>query len=396
MADLVPWGYGGVQLAQQYQMNDQLMQMRDLAMQNDQTDLDKKQQDLAIDQKAAQMMSDIAKGNPTKISNPNPDDQVATYADGFRKVGANLMEMGAPNQAMKYFQNAAALQKDEDAVANAQLNRQKGKAELLLKQSDIMARDLGDAQNEEQWNQGLDAMEQSGIFDPAIIQQYRKIPFHPEAAATIKQRALSVKDQAQLDYQQQQEARIQANADRTASIQLQRLAFDKQKEADRKREKDLSAKTGKAATAPNKDELKSAEASVTNLIFNGKIPKQIGDGGEDTSSYRAYQAGVQSIAAQAKQMVRENKGLSWEAAVSRATLASKAAGDWDIQTETHMFSDDETVTSFNGQGKQPEDALPIPMTDNKPDTSSLKKGRWYISPTGKKGKWNGTGFDVMQ
>lgn len=396
MPELIPWGFGGLQAAQQMQMNDQAMQMNSLAMQKDQAALDQQQQDDAISQQAADYLSKIAKGQPVSGDNP-AEEQTSSYAEAFRKTGAHLVDMGAPNQAMKYFKSAAELDKSETDDAKARLDQVKSKAELLLKQSDIMARDLGSAQNEEQWNQGIAQMEQSGIFPPDVIQQYKNMPFHPQAAAMIRQRALSVKDQAQIDYQQQQEQRVQANADRSAGIQLQRLAFDKQKEQARVREKELAEKTGKSATAPNKDELKSVEASVANLIFNGKPPAQYADGSaEDSPSYNAYRAGIQQIAANAKQMVRENKGLSWQAAVSRATLMSKSEGDWDMHTESHLFGDDETTTTFNGTGKQPDDALPTPMVDNKLDTKSLKNGRWYLSPTGKRGKWNGTSFDVIE
>lgn len=394
MPELVPWGYGGLQLDQQSRMNEQTMQMNNLAMQESQNKIDQEEQDSQMQQMASSYLSKIAKGQPVTSGGTTTD--ASSYAGAFRQTGAYMAEMGAPDQAMKFFKSANELDKAEVDNAKARLDTQKTKAEILLKQSDIMARDLGNATNEDEWNQGLDAMEQSGIFSPEVVQQFRQMPFHPQAAAMIRQRALSVKDQAALDYQQQQEQRIQANADRTASIQMQKLAWDKQKFKEEQRQKALNEKTGKAATAPNKDELNSVEASVANLIFNGKVPKEIGGGGEESPSYRAYKAGIQQIAANAKQMVRDNKGLSWEAAVSRATLQSKTQGDWDITTDSSWFGDDETQATFNGLGKQPEDALPIPMANDKPDMSSLKKGRWYLSPTGKKGRWNGKSFDVMQ
>lgn len=395
MPELVPWGYGGLQLDQQYRANEQTIQMNNLAMQESQRKADQEQQDSELQQMAADRLSKIAKGQSVTNSGVT-DDVQSSYAGAFRQTGAYMAEMGAPDQAMKFFKSANEIDKAETDNAKARLDQQKNKAEILLKQSDIMARDLGNATNEDEWNQGLDAMEKSGIFPQEVIQQYKQMPFHPQAAAMIRQRALSVKDQATLDYQQQQEQRIQANADRTASIQMQRLAWDKQKAREEQRQKEIDAKSGKAAMAPNKDELRSAESAVVNLIFNGKPPKQLGDDGEDSPSYRAYQAGIQQIAASAKQMVRENKGLSWEAAISRATLQSKTEGDWDVQTQTHLIGDDDTTATFNGLGKEPEDALPMPMADDKPNTSALKKGRWYLSPTGKKGRWNGKGFDVMQ
>jgi len=398
MADLVPWGYGGVQLAQENQMNQQLMQMRDLSMQKDQTELDQTQADAAVQRDAAAYMKKIASGQSIQSSGSAPTDQDASsYSDGFRKTGQHLMQMGAPKQALEYLKAADTLDKSEIDNANSQLDGKKKKGEILLQQSDIMARDLGNATSQEEWNAGIKAMQDSGLFTSAQVSQFKNIPFHPAAAALIRQRAISVKDQATLDLQAQQNQRLQANSDRDASLRMQRLSFDKYVETQRQRERIQDKKTGKEATAPNTDELKSAETSVSNLIFNGKPPSQLEDG-EDSPNYIAYKAGIQSIAANAKQMVRDNKGLSWDAAVSRATLLSKTQGDWDIQTDKSFFRSDTTTTTFNGQGKQPEDAIPMPVTqDNKPDPSQLKVGRWYISPTnGKTGKWNGRSFDIMQ
>jgi hypothetical protein len=174
------------------------------------------------------------------------------------------------------------------------------------------------------------------------------------------------------------------------------LQLDKQKIEDARIAKEKAAKTGKLASAPTTAQIKEAEGVVSSVILGDNTPPKP-KSGTTSQSYQAYQAGVVSIANRAQDMLKENPGLTRDEALNRAALESKAAGDWDVVTDKHLFSSDETSISYQGAGKQPEEALPIPMTDdNKPDMSSLKVGRWYDNG-GKKGKYLGDGkWEVIQ
>lgn len=253
---------------------------------------------------------------------------------------------------------------------------------------------------QQEFNQGIQELVDTGVMPAAHAQHLLNVPFDARSMKVLQEKALSVKDQANLSLQQQQESRIQANADRTASIQMQRLAISKAQLAETKWKNRHDEKTGKTATAPTKADLDAAKTAVGNVIFDGELPsalkKAVAADDESDPNYIAYMAGVQNIASSAKKKVKENKGIDYNTALTRATMESKNAGDWNLIESEGFFGDDKVT--FEGTGKNPEDALPIPTGEGgTPNTSSLKTGRWYISPDGKGvGKWNGETFEVIQ
>lgn len=138
MADgYLKFGAGGLQAFQADQMNEQVMRMRELAMDDQRIDMATKERQAHIQQEAGKYMSSLAKGQP---AGGPPDEQTNTYADAFRQTAGRLVELGAPDQAMKYFEAAGKIDKQEVDLAKTRVDTQKGKAELLLKQSDAIGR----------------------------------------------------------------------------------------------------------------------------------------------------------------------------------------------------------------------------------------------------------------
>lgn len=386
MSDLVPWGYGGVQLAQQYQMNQQLMRARDVGIQQAQQDLDASQQEQQINQQAASMFQTLAKGGTIPGASTNPADEAGSPAEAFDKVASTMLNIGQPNKALDYFKAASTLRKSQNEAVAALTKQQQAKYDLLYKQADLIGRDLGGATNADEWNQGVQSMQEqaaAGIIPKALADQVKNLPYTPELAAHFRNSALSVKDKANLDMQAQRAAMTEDAQRQTQNYRDQRLALDRQKVEDARIEREKKEKTGASASAPTTAQIKEAEGVVTSVIFNGNAPdpylnKEDKATDSKTLSYQAYQAGVTAIANQANQMLKENRGLTRQEALNRAALASKASGDWETITEKGgWFDADSTTTSFNSAGKQPEDAMPMPMNNNTPDMSRLKAGRWY-------------------
>lgn len=379
MSDLVPWGYGGIQLNQQYQMNQQLMRARDVGIQQAQQDLDASQQEQQINQQAASMFQTLAKGGTIPGASTNPADEAGSPAEAFDKVASTMLNIGQPNKAMDYFKAASTLRKSQNEAVAALTKQQQAKYDLLYKQADLIGRDLGGATNADEWNQGVQSMQEqaaAGIIPKALADQVKNLPYTPELAAHFRNSALSVKDKANLDMQAQRAAMTEDAQKQTQNYRDQRLALDRQKVEDARIEKEKKEKTGASASAPTTAQIREAEGVVSSLIFNNEAPPKPKTG-ETSQSYQAYMAGVTAIASQAQDMIRENKGLTRTEALNRAALASKAAGDWDVQNEKHIFSPDETSVTFSGAGKQPEDAMPMPMDKGAPDMSHLQAGRWY-------------------
>lgn len=378
----IGFGIAGDQAYQQSQLNDQQMQMNSLSISQAQRADQQQQEDQQLDQQARQIMSKISLGQPTSTGQAGGQNTADNMQSAFTQTAQKLMNLGAPKMAMEYYKNGAIIGKDEQALTSSKIKDQNTAAETLLKQSDMLGRTLGSAQNQDEWNQGLQQLQNSGAFTPEQLQTFQKIPYHPAAVQHLADASISVKDKAQMTLLAGNQQLTQQRDAIDAQYKATRLSLQRAQLDEAKRKTDLAEKTGKAATAPTGPQVKSVQAAIVNQIFDGKPPT-------DTD---ALEAGAQDIASRAQTLVQQNKGLTWQTAVNRAVAESNNAGDWDIHKGGMMPWDNDS-TKFNGMGKTPDDALPLPTDGNKVDASSLKKGRWYITTQGR-GQWDGTNFNV--
>ena len=118
----------------------------------------------------------------------------------------------------------------------------------------------------------------------------------------------------------------------------------------------------------------------------------------DFPDMKDTQAGF-AVASDAKARMAANKGISAEEALQQAYTAAKADGDF-ATTKTSYTVGNFTVpgvssskTSFMGGGKTEETALSMPPAEGgkPPPASSLKAGRYYMTPRGV-AKWTGKNF----
>lgn len=378
----IGFGIAGDQAYQQSQINDQTVKMNSLLIDKQQNANDQEAADQQLDQQARQIISKISLGQPTSTGQAGGQNTADSMQSAFTQAAHRLMNLGAPKMAIEYYKNGALIGKDEQALTSSKIKDQNTAAETLLKQSDILGRTLGSATNQDEWNQGLQQLQNSGAFTPEQLQTFQKIPYHPAAVQHLADASISVKDKAQMTLLAGNQQLTQQRDAIDAQYKATRLSLQRAQLDEAKRKTDLEEKTGKAATAPTGPQVKSVQAAIVNQIFDGKPPT-------DTD---ALNAGAQDIASRAQTLVQQNKGLSWQTAVNRAVAESNNAGDWDIHKGSWVPGDNDS-TKFNGMGKTPDDALPLPTDGNKVDASSLKKGRWYITTQGR-GQWDGTSFNV--
>lgn len=377
----IGYGIAGDQAFQQSQLNDQAIQMNSLALGKAQRQDEIDQQDQALDQQARQIMSNISMGQGGTVS-PSAGNSADSMQSAFMQTASKLMQLGAPKMAMEYYKSGATIGKDEQDIASAKIKDQQSAAETLLNQSDMLGRTLGSATSQEEWNQGLQQLASSGAFTPEQLATFQKIPYHPAAVQHLADSAMSVKDKAQMNLLAGNQELTQQRDAIDAQYKATSLALDRARLEETKRKNTLDEKTGEAATAPTGPQIKSVKAAIINQIFDGQEPP------EDS----ALDAGAQDIASRAQSLVQGNKGLTWQTAVNRAVTESNNSGDWDIHKD-NWFNDDVSGVNFNGMGKDPDNALPLPTDGNKIDASSLKKGRWYITVQGR-GQWDGQNFNV--
>ena len=378
----IGYGIAGDQAFQQSQLNDQAIQMNSLALGKAQRQDEIDQQDQALDQQARQIMSNISMGQGGSAAQPT-DNTADSMQSAFMQTASKLMQLGAPKMAMEYYKSGATIGKDEQTLASAKIKDQQSAAETLLKQSDMLGRTLGSATSQEEWNQAQQQLANSGAFTPEQLATFQKIPFHPAAAQHIADSALSVKDRAQMNLLAGNQQLTQQRDAVDAQYKATNLALQRARLEETKRKNSIDEKTGKAATAPTGPQIKSVKSAIVNQIFDGKPPAD-----DD-----ALEAGAQDIASRAQSLVQGNKGLTWQTAVNRAVTESNSSGDWDVHKGARYNPFDDDSIKFNGMGKTIEDALPLPVTDNKVDPSALKKGRWYITVQGR-GQWDGQNFNV--
>lgn len=379
----VGFGIAGDQAFQQSQLNDQAIKMNSLLLDKQQNANDQEAADQQLEQQARQTMSQISLGKGSIPTADGSNNTADSMQGAFMQTAQKLMQLGAPKMAMEYYKNAATIGKNEQDIATSKVKQQESAAETLLKQSDMIGRTLGSATNQEEWNQGLKQLQESGAFNPEQLQTFQNIPYHPAAVQHMADSAMSVKDKAQMTLLSGNQQLTQQRDAVDAQYKATSLALNRAKLEETVRKNNLDEKTGKAATAPTGPQIKSVQSAIVNQIFDGKPPA-------DTD---ALEAGAQDIASRAQTLVQGNKGLSWQTAVNRAVAESNNAGDWDIHKGTWYNPHDDDSVKFNGMGKTAEDAMALPVTDNKIDPSALKKGRWYITVQGR-GQWDGTNFNV--
>lgn len=383
MPNQIGFGIAGDQAFQQSQLNDQQMQMNSLLLNKQQSANQQEEADQALDQQARQIMSKISLGQGgTTTANPG-QSSADSMQSAFSQTAQKLMQLGAPKMAMEYYKNGATIGKDEQDLATAKAKQQESASETLLKQSDMLGRTLGSATNQQEWDQGQQQLANSGAFTPEQLATFQKIPYHPAAVQHLADASMSVKDKAQLSIMSGNQQLTQQKDASDAQYKAASLGLERAKLDETIRKNNLDEKTGKAATAPTGPQINSVKSAIVNQIFDGKEPP------DDT----ALEAGAQDIASRAQTLVQGNKGLTWQTAVNRAVTESNNAGDWDIHKGAWYNPADDDSTKFNGMGKTPDDALPLPVVDKKIDPSSLKKGRWYITVQGR-GQWDGQNFNV--
>src|SRR5574337_42645 len=102
MADLIPWGFGGLQAAQQLQMNQQLMRGREVGIQQAQANLDQTEKDNELNQQAAALFQNIAKGDSTSTTPGSSPTEQIDPVEAFNKVGNAMLSVGAPKKASEF------------------------------------------------------------------------------------------------------------------------------------------------------------------------------------------------------------------------------------------------------------------------------------------------------
>lgn len=358
------------------------------------------QNEMALDEQAAQLMNQISSGNykgeSTLFDGVDTESSSATMLD---IVGNIYMKGGAPKKGMEFLKGSTEIRKKEQEMRSAEFTDQKNKLENILKVSDFVSRTIGTARNQSEWEYGKQQLKKAGVLPPEVVEQLDQMQeFDPDVAAFFNEQALTAYQRASLDMTSANQQATQDLSQQRLQDQQQRTTIAKERLRLAEIAQNRADKGGKSAVAPDEKAIKSVSAVVTNEIFKGTAPK-----GEDKA---AFDAGVQSIAARALAMVKEDKALDWETAVNRAVVESQSEGDWEMYAGKKgpldflgiEMGSEPAKTKFSSLGRNPDTAIPLPsVSDDDPtvDKAKLKKGKFYITTKGA-AKWNGTAWEITK
>ena len=395
--DLSMVGLRGLEQARQT-LNDEAarglveQQAREKQIENDLAEKENEIQQQALDYLNGIATGRVKPSDSDLLGDPDFDSQ----ATPLERIGRRMIDMGAVNRGAEYLKAGVDIRKKEDEMLTAKETREKTRLDNIISTASIVSKTIGVARNESEWRYGLAQLKKMPdvvkILGEDQFAALEGMEFDPDVVKYFNDQAMTAKERADLDLRAMGEARQQRSAVELAEYRSALLDINTANLEERRRETDLKQKEGgaKADTGPTEAQVKSAKAAVANVIFQGKVPPK------ESQEYVAFEAGAQSIAARAQAMVRENKGLTWNEAVQRATTESQAAGDWSTLKVLmdHKFlgvryrqTTEERGRQFKDRGSNPLDAVPMPASKNQ-----LKTGAYYITSRGI-AKWNGSAFE---
>lgn len=353
--------------------------------------------ELKIQNEALAKLASVAKGGRGSggqdVLSYNGDDSKGAPLE---QLGSMMIAGGAVKRGSEFLKAGVDIRKKEDEMLSSIETRNKTRLDNIMTVGNLFSQTIGTARNQSEWEYGLKQLESRPeaieIFGKENFDALKRMDYDPNVTTFLNEKAMSAIDRARLELSQQSGEREERNALDMANYRRSMTEISRGNLEARRQEQDYKEKTdGKgAATAPTDNEIKTAKAAVANLIFNGKVP------GKDDVEYAAFESGAQDIASRAKQMVKENKGLDFSAAITRATIQSKTDGDWQAMTPKdergfigRMVKDapeDVPNAKFRGRGAKALDAIEMPKSK-----AELKAGSYYVTPRGT-AKWDGSQF----
>lgn len=340
------------------------------------------QADLELDRIAVGNAKRIMAGEGREIGTENTtEDDMARF---LALTGGQLASAGAPKRGKEMMEASLDLIKKRGDINKQEHEQAKTQLDNTIKASQHMYEVLSDSMNENEYQYNLANLppEIVSILGEDNVAAMRELDWSPELVDFFKVKALSVKDQAQLElsargHKRAEEAAADAKLARQAALDIRR---DNLRIAE-EREKRLSKAGGSnVSAAPTPNERKTAEAAIGRLI---ESDAQL----DDASLFHL----TEDIVGEAKQLLADSPGLTFPEAINRSVMAAKARGDFTPITSYRAFGPFRTKGKVTGKtytprGQEQDNPLPLPA-----DKSKLVKGRYY-EKNGKVGQY-GTDFN---
>lgn len=388
--DISKMGLEGLESFSQRQMMDaQARHMNELATASE----EERAQTAEMEAIASRAISEIGSTRRKVSFEPgSAAEEMQSLAEPLEAIGDAFTRSGYAKQGTELLSKASEIRKREsDMEMDKSLDRGR-KLENIMRGATIAAQTIGIAQNEDEWRQGIKEVEAAGVIEPELMEQLKQMPFHPDLPAYFRARSITAYQQAELDlkannYEMQEYDRQSRRADRDRRYQLS-VQAQKNLEAYRARLEKAAGKSAAGTNIPTENELKQARTVLKQDIF-----KDV-DITDELNANELNMTAV-SVATRAKQMVKDNKALTWDNALQQALIEAQAEGKLTITDAKSGFlgtswGAEPKKVDFDGSGRSVETAMPMPKKK-----SEMKKGRYYITSQGR-AKWTGTEFELAE
>lgn len=369
---------------QQQQGNEQNLKMNALTIAGTEAAQNAQQQQ----QTALQDAAKYANSGDTNNISPNALQQAGTpsgpqatspnmgQVDYNEKMATRLAQLGQPVLANAAW--AQASQARQDALKQASLSNSvlAGNLKNVVQQADVIGQHMQGVTDQASYDQAVHQMAQEGM-DPKEVQILASKPYDPRYVQGLVSHAISAKDAAT---QKLAMIKVQSEQDYHQATLAQRQALETQKEAAQAAlaaAKERNAKVGGNVASPTTNDFAVAEGAVKQALPG--IDK-------DTAA-----ALMPDVAARAKALVMQNKGMDMSTASYRAIQELKDSGQLQsVTTNSKTFlspfkGEDTTREEYTPKGNSPKEPLPDPGTPH-----GRVIGKFY-NVNGQVRQWLGTG-----
>lgn len=364
-------------------------------------EVNRERQQEQLEAGAAANLIRIMKGDTPDSEEGQPPTET-DFGSFFQRLGEQMYKAGAPKRGQELLVQSVDFRKKESDITKADFDIQKTRLENMIKAGSYMHNALGTAENESEYQYILDTLPDDilQILGPENVQTLRDSPWSPELQGYLRERALGIKDSANLALNERRTANAETatenarrNAEALRAIGQGRL--EEQRRANDIREKADGNNVGKAATPA---EVNTAKAAIINTIedFRGF---SLGKDDQDSDVARALNHAAQDIVGRAKVLVDQNKGTTFDTAIEQAIMESEAAGDFNVIKETvrsgFLWRKSEEIPTdikYRRRGTTANNPAPLPEGNSATIAGKLVKGRYYQTPMGVL-KWTGTDFE---
>ena len=351
---------------------------------------DREQADLELQRSAVDKIKNLMRGEHVDMDSGNVSE--TDMSKFMMRTGAELAAAGAPDRGSKLMEAGLDLRKKQGEIDKQAFDQDKVKLDNIITAANYVANGVADVRNDSELQFFWDTL------DPAVaenigaekLEVLKSVPYSPDWIAAMKDQSMTAKEQAQLDMLQQGQARSDRSEENTRIFREATLNIAKQRAdaADRAQKAAEKAGGNNISKAANSEERAAVRSALA-----GAYP-DLGFAIESKEDSLDLIAATNDIVGEAKQILADTQGITFNEAIQRAMLRAKAAGELGhITVDKNLFKANETTRTYKARGRSPDNALSMPIGDTTEQVQpKLIKGRYYNTPAGTL-KWNGSTFD---